>query len=658
MKGKWIRDRRASSWALIFVVTGALAFASCSPSRLPTSTPIAADRVGGTIHVGLVHFWENYTRGEAPGPVFDLGLDPHVALGQQTELFRCCLVRTLLSYDGQATADGGTELQSDLATGLPEVSDDGLTWTFRLKQGLHYAPPLEDVEIVSADVVRAIERELTPTPEALAELPFSNPKIGAGWYIFEELIKGASAFSNGAASSIAGLETPDRYTLRVHATVATGDVPYLFALSDTAPIPPNPDDPLARLGAAAGHEGGYGPFLVASGPYMLEGAERLDFSVPAAEQAPAPGYRPGEGFTLVRNPSWERATDVLRPAYADRIEFTRAATEEAASAAVEGGSLDLAWDVTATPAEVASYSADQALRERLISEPNDVVFMILMNLAAKPLDDIHVRKALNLAVDKARIRELAAMLHPRFAGPTGGRVATHIVADGLEGDLLAGYRPYDAADDHGNLEAARAEMSKSAYDRDRDGICDAPECAGVSALVRGDEPFWAAIADEVSTEAAELGITFETRLVPAPEMFAAAFDPAAQLPIAFGIRWNKDYPTAAGVLPGLFSSSGLATNSSASLLGATREQLTDWGYEVEVVPSVDGRLEACQAELRNPVECWARLDQYLMEEVVPALPLVFGEADWIVSDRIAEASYAQSTGWPALDRFVVVRSAR
>jgi hypothetical protein len=42
-----------------------------------------------------------------------------------------------------------------------------------------------------------------------------------------------------------------------------------------------------------------------------------------------------------------------------------------------------------------------------------------------------------------------------------------------------------------------------------------------------------------------------------------------------------------------------------------------------------------------------------MEEVVPALPLVFGEADWIVSERIVETSFAQSTGWPALDRFVV-----
>ncbi|HUG88612.1 MAG TPA: ABC transporter substrate-binding protein, partial [Actinomycetota bacterium] len=43
------------------------------------------------------------------------------------EFYRCCLLRTLMSYNGMSTEEGGTELQPDLATALPEVSDDGLT---------------------------------------------------------------------------------------------------------------------------------------------------------------------------------------------------------------------------------------------------------------------------------------------------------------------------------------------------------------------------------------------------------------------------------------------------------------------------------------------------------------------------------------------------
>ena len=629
---------------------------SCAANPSPSPSSVAQDRLGGSIHVGLTHYWERYTFGQAPGLLLDLVLDPAESFGAQGELFRCCLLRTLLSYTGQPTADGGAELRPDLATALPEVSGDGLTWTFHLKQGLHYAPPLEDTEIVAADIVRAIERDLTAVPDAVAE-SLGRRWVGAGWSVYVDHIKGAAAFSDGSASSIVGLEAPDRFTLRVHTTSATGDLPYLFALSDSAPIPPNPTDSRARLGVAAGHEPGYGPFLVASGPYMLEGAAGLDFSAPAGQQAAVAGLRAGVGFTFVRNPSWDRARDELRPAYADRIEFTTSSSEEAALAAVEAADLDVAWDAPATPAAVATYSADAALRRRLISEPNDVVFLVLMNLATKPLDDIHVRKALNLLIDKAQIRELAASLQPGFVGPTGGRVATHIVADGLEGDLLVGYRPYDAPDDHGSVSAAKDEMAKSVYDTDGDGVCDAPECRGIVALVRDNEPFWAAMADEVSGAADQLGIGFDLRVVPSREMFRQALDPAARLPISFGIRFGKDYPTAAGVLPGLFSAPAL-TVGNASLVGATPEQLRAWGYDVRSVPSVDDRLAACQAELRSPVECWARLDQYLMDEVVPALPLVFGESTWIVSDRLADVSFAQSTGWPALDRFLLSPSSR
>ena len=56
----------------------------------------------------------------------------------------------------------------------------------------------------------------------------------------------------------------------------------------TAPIPLDPADPEAPFGAASGHEHDYGRFLVASGPYMLEGSGALDFTlVPVDVPAPS-----------------------------------------------------------------------------------------------------------------------------------------------------------------------------------------------------------------------------------------------------------------------------------------------------------------------------------------------------------------------------------
>src|SRR5204863_8419578 len=71
------------------------------------------------------------------------------------EFYRCCLLRTLLSYNGQPTDQGGTKLFPDLAASMPTVSPDGLTWTFKLKPGIHYGDPLGNETVTSHDIVRA-----------------------------------------------------------------------------------------------------------------------------------------------------------------------------------------------------------------------------------------------------------------------------------------------------------------------------------------------------------------------------------------------------------------------------------------------------------------------------------------------------------------------
>ena len=97
-------------------------------------------------------------------------LDPQVdgSLWLSTELWRCCLVRTLLSHNGRSAGDGGARLRPDLAEALPEVSADGLTWTFHLRPGLHYGPPLGSVEITAGDFVRGFHRLLAPSMGAMS----------------------------------------------------------------------------------------------------------------------------------------------------------------------------------------------------------------------------------------------------------------------------------------------------------------------------------------------------------------------------------------------------------------------------------------------------------------------------------------------------------
>ncbi len=95
-----------------------------------------------------------------------------------------------------------------------------------------------------------------------------------------------------------------------------------------------------------------------------------------------------------------------------------------------------------------------------------------MNLTQPPFDDVHVRKAMNLVMDKTGLIRA-------WGGSQIGDPATHILPPELSPPELDGYDPYPSADFAGDEDAAKEEMKQSKYDTDKDGICDAPECKGI-----------------------------------------------------------------------------------------------------------------------------------------------------------------------------------
>ena len=66
------------------------------------------------------------------------------------------MVRTLVGYDHVA-GPAGNKLVPDLATSVPAPTNGGKTYTFHLKQGIEFGPPV-DRQVTSKDVLYAIER--------------------------------------------------------------------------------------------------------------------------------------------------------------------------------------------------------------------------------------------------------------------------------------------------------------------------------------------------------------------------------------------------------------------------------------------------------------------------------------------------------------------
>ena len=142
----------------------------------------------------------------------------------------------------------------------------------------------------------------------------------------------------------------------------------------------------------------------------------------------------------------------------------------------------------------------------------DYITMIPLNLAQPPFDDIHVRRAVNLALDRAALARLRSPVTP--VGPFASRPHDHLAPDSLLANLLLGYDPFPSRDGAPDLEAARRAMAASAYDTDGDGVCDAAACRDVAALIN-PRPGTQAVAEAVVESLRALGL--ELTLEPAPD---------------------------------------------------------------------------------------------------------------------------------------------
>ena len=193
-------------------------------------------------------------------PVAETGFDPAGVHDLYSAHVNGSIFETLFTYDYLASP---AKLVPRTATALPEVSADGLTYTIHLQKGIYFAAdPVfkgKKRELTSADYVYTFKRLLDP-----------NLRSPNSW-LLDGRILGMDAVLKQAAKTgkfnydqaVAGLQTPDRYTLVIRLTSPDQNFPMLLAHQPAGAVAREVIEKYRdKAGFVMGHPVGTGPYLL------------------------------------------------------------------------------------------------------------------------------------------------------------------------------------------------------------------------------------------------------------------------------------------------------------------------------------------------------------------------------------------------------------
>ncbi|HEV2591145.1 MAG TPA: ABC transporter substrate-binding protein [Gaiellaceae bacterium] len=549
-------------------------------------------------------------------------------LGNAWGIYVNLLTRSLIGYKHQPGA-AGNELIGDLATDVPQPTDGGLTYTYKLRSGIKFGPPVNRV-ITSKDVAYALDR-------------LADANDGGEYGFYYTVIKGWDAASKAKSfTPVSGISTPDNNTLVIHLTKPTGDFNLRMSMPATAPIPP-------EVGKCfEGKPGDYGRDLISSGPYTMVGSVGTTFSSCSALK-PFSGYAGADGnhISLVRNPNYDQSTDPYRKNYPDKFNFVINSNADDIFNKVTAGQYDDEQS-SPSPKTLRQYATTANLKARLLPNVGDRTWYITMNLTQAPFDDIHVRKAMNYIMDKNALR-LA------WGGPIEGQVATHIVPPVLYGGGLSEYDPYASPNESGDLAKAMAEMKQSKYDPGKTGKCTASACKGV--LMIGDtRAVDNRMIPVIQADAKKIGITFTVRQINGA--YTTIQTPSKNVPISERPGWGKDYADPYTFFGELFDGRAIikSGNTNYSLVGLDAATAKSIGVKGNLtnLPTVNPDIDSCQTKLNQArVTCWENLDKKLMTQVVPWIPYLWSNNVFIVGPKVTHWNYDQFSDGPAYSQVSV-----
>ncbi len=251
--------------------------------------------------------------------------------------------------------DGSTELTKGLAEDW-SLSADGLTYSFTLRPDAYFS---DGTPVKASDVAFSFTRMLS-LPESVQQ-DFAN------------MILGADAVLNGETDTLEGIRVVDDRHVQI--TLSEPLAAYLSVLA-TPSCSVLSEKNVTESGAAFGTSAEQ---TVGSGPYMV--TELTDDKV-----------------TLEKNPYYHSRAELS----AERVEIS-IMDPALIDRSFQAGELDLLDAAYVNPDAVENVYKTEPWKDRLISQGSMDIHYLMLNVAEPPLDDVRIRQAVQMAIDRQRI---------------------------------------------------------------------------------------------------------------------------------------------------------------------------------------------------------------------------------------------------------------
>lgn len=496
------------------------------------------------------------------------------------------LSRQLVSYPTTTDEEKRDIPVADAAEPAEWASDDGLTYTFKIKKGVKWDSKAGGRQVVAADFTTGLKRLCDPN------------NTSGGLVYFTSTIKGFQEFCDGftkavnlkapeaqriaavktyiEGNQISGVTTEGTDTIKFALKQKAGDFLNILAMPFASAVAPEvalkyiADSPDFRKN------------FVSNGPYKLA------------------SYTAEKSLTMDRNENWDDATDDLRAAWVDKIEVTMGSDEEPVQQEIEAGTVDLAWDVGVPAAQISALKSDPVQGiggsdQRLYLNPDGCVSYIVMKTTRKPFNDVKVRQAVNWGIDRSAIVQIA-----------GGRDIQEPTYNILTPPIL-GYKAldtYKAEGDKGDPAKAKALLAEAGY----------PNGLDVTYLYReaGKHPSYAQAHQAALKKA---GINLKLKAV-TPAQFYTEF-----LQKVNNNEWDMAQP---GWCPDWAGNA--ARTFFSPLLDGREYKDGSTNYSGWNDPELNTKLDEAlaEADLDAAAEKWAALDKLVMDDAVWA-PVMTGK---------------------------------